>query len=543
MKLSIRIVAPDAWSFEEPRGTWVGVGLARAEPRGDPLRWGTEQMARVRRGVLIWLPKEGPVVAWRGLFSSHDCFWVEGAEGLLLTDHFAHGVAAVPVAERRQSYDSVVAHYLTRMNHFGLTHLDRVAVLGHGERLVHDGRRASLEVFDRLEPAVVPGDRADYLDRVEAALCAACETLGGASVMFSGGVDSTLVASCMPEGTDAVTFVPGSPEYRIETEYARRAASILGLPVTYHEIPEEGYLELLEATIDVCGQPPVHDAMPMFYATFRDTPRDGYVVAEGADSLFGYTMLSTVVGWRLRRRPFPRLLGLLARVGGDVGARLGRLAGAAEALGRPVDDPEGPVVSSEVFGDGAKVLGLLDPVERTELVRHVFDYVGARVSLPQGRDFAAVVETMHWTYLFEDELRIDLHLAGANGKRLASPFLDPATVDALASIPSPDRYVRGLRGKWILKDVLARRVPGYPVDQRKQSTALPFARFYRSGPLSQIWDRYEVPDVFDGALRDDIVEGGGGLTWNAITHAIWMERVVRNPDYRPPAARLLVDRS
>ena len=250
MNVALRIVAPDAWSLDEPRGTWVGVGLERAEPRGDPLRWGAEQVRRARRGVLIWLPKEGPVVAWRGLLSVHDCFWVEGDEELLLTDHFSHAVVAVPAPERRQSFASLVAHYLSRTNHFGLTYLDRVAVLGHGERLVHDGRRASLEVFDRLEPVVVPGDRADYLDRVEAALDAACETLVGAAVMFSGGVDSTLVASCMPEGTDGVTFVPGSPEYRVETEYARRAASILGLPVTYHEIPEEGYLELLEATID-----------------------------------------------------------------------------------------------------------------------------------------------------------------------------------------------------------------------------------------------------------------------------------------------------
>jgi hypothetical protein len=79
-----------------------------------------------------------------------------------------------------------------------------------------------------------------------------------------------------------------------------------------------------------------------------------------------------------------------------------------------------------------------------------------------------------------------------------------------------------------LKGLLAQRVPGYPVKQRKKATALPWERFYRSGPLRDFWERYDVPDLFTGKQKDALVNTHTAATWNAMSHAVWIERIARN---------------
>jgi hypothetical protein len=101
-----------------------------------------------------------------------------------------------------------------------------------------------------------------------------------------------------------------------------------------------------------------------------------------------------------------------------------------------------------------------------------------------------------------------------------------------------ERYIRGLTAKWILKDLLDQRLPGYPSNQRKNATGLPFARFYRDGPLTTIWDTYDVPDRFEGEMRDELVASPSTSTWNAITYAVWEQRIARNRDLQPHEAKL-----
>jgi hypothetical protein len=81
--------------------------------------------------------------------------------------------------------------------------------------------------------------------------------------------------------------------------------------------------------------------------------------------------------------------------------------------------------------------------------------------------------------------------------------------------------------------MLSQRLPDYPVNQRKNATGLPFERFYRDGPLKGIWDRYEVPEFFPAASRAAMIDTPSPVTWYAISHAIWSERVERNADLTP----------
>ena len=127
-----------------------------------------------------------------------------------------------------------------------------------------------------------------------------------------------------------------------------------------------------------------------------------------------------------------------------------------------------------------------------------------------------------------------LHTIGL-GKQSVGPYGDWRVLDALASIPLTRRYVVGLRAKWILKDLLAAKVPDYPINQPKKATALPWQRFYTGGPLVGIFDRYPLPDVWDADpdLRRRVTEHPSPATWTAIMHAMWQQRIQTNPDLTP----------
>ena len=121
---------------------------------------------------------------------------------------------------------------------------------------------------------------------------------------------------------------------------------------------------------------------------------------------------------------------------------------------------------------------------------------------------------------------------------MIGPYCDPDVLTALATIPVRDRYVRGLSAKWLLKELLAQRLPQYPVKQRKKATALPWRRFYTNGPLTGVWDSYPVPEIFEGDLRDELVREPMVNTWTALAYSIWVERVVRNDGLEPHPATL-----
>ena len=80
-------------------------------------------------------------------------------------------------------------------------------------------------------------------------------------------------------------------------------------------------------------------------------------------------------------------------------------------------------------------------------------------------------------------------------------------------------------------------MPGYPIDQQKGFTWIPFERLYASGPLQDIWEHYEVPEIFTGKLRDEVVKGNR-LTWQAIAYAVWDAHIGSNASLTPHQAAI-----
>ena len=165
------------------------------------------------------------------------------------------------------------------------------------------------------------------------------------------------------------------------------------------------------------------------------------------------------------------------------------------------------------------------------------EYTTRRVvlSAPMNERFIQHVETAQWLdYFCENTLSIERQLAQAYGKSLFPLFVMRPVVSSALAVPVTKRYFRGpLDVKHLLKRVLKKRLPKYPINQRKCATGLPFDRYYTAGPLSDIWTRYRMPDFIEGKIRERVTDHPSQVTWNAITYAIWEYRVVRNPHLKP----------
>jgi hypothetical protein len=217
---------------------------------------------------------------------------------------------------------------------------------------------------------------------------------------------------------------------------------------------------------------------------------------------------------------------------------MGQVAARADGLAKDPMHVDGFAAETLTHGDTSLFQSIVGPELPRRIKELQLSYVTERVEETgrNGSSFMAHMEISHWMNVFANAMLEPRMMTHALGEVSVGPYADARVLRELSRIPLEDRYVDGYRSKWILKEVLARRMPDYPVEQRKQATALPWERFYSEGPLSDVWDRYDVPDVFPDDAKERIRTGTTITTWNAITWAIWDARVRRNPDVQPHPA-------
>ena len=552
-ELVISFTDLDARKIEVDGGIWFAVGLDRsgleqlARGGSDPAVG--DRLVREQRDAVVVLVTsvEGRAVslaAWRGMLSGCDLFYAVLDSGtVVVSDHFRNVVSYLPLADRAPTDDSLLEHYLTGWAYDRRSLCSGVDRLAVGDRLNVDLRSGdtSIELFDRVSATSDEDAPAEVVDRVEAAIERVMAPLRHAPdvcATFSGGVDSTLLATYLDDRSPLVTMTTDSEEFDGETAYARASARLLNRELTELRVFERDYLQLLEDTIDRLAAPPRHYQTPILSALYR-RPETTFIVGEGADSVFGTGRGIRRVAGTMSSELGLAALGLFRHVPGPAGRRSAQVLAYADRFAKPPLSTEGEAGRTLVFGDTSVVELVVGTAEVDRQLDLHLQSVQERVDLEAGdlHRFHGHLELVRWRHTMGDMSSHDRHLAQSNGKRVVLPFTSSAVVAELLRVPVEQRYIKGLAGKWVLKEILAGRLPEYAVNQRKNATGLPFERYYASGPLSDIWDRYDVPDFISPAIRERVVANPSPVTWHAIAHAIWSVRIERNADLRPlPAA-------
>lgn len=479
------------------------------------------------------------VTTWKALTSCHEIFYsIRPSGDIFVSDQFRNILSLLPVSDRHTSKQSITDYFLFNTVPGVHSYCSEIQRLGQGERLEIDLRsgRTETSIFDRIDDLAEPGSIDRYVTDIDQALSGALEPLcreGGVVNLFSGGVDSSLMQTYLSHDVPALHILIESlnRDSQYETDYAQRSAEALGIELRVREIKEADYLDQLEDLIEAMAMPPSFLTMVFFREAFLEDDKK-FISGDLADSLFGSNLRLARAAWQFASPMGLFFIRRIARVfpfNARPGARL--LAPSALSLSQTCTSPFGFGAQRSVFTDYHLAESIFGPELIRERLVERLNYMTERTTLsaPASDRFFRHIEIAQWiNYLCTDHVMLVRQLAHAYGKDVFVPFLTRGVFQSAARVPVDQRYIKGFEGKYLLKMLLKKRLPGYPVNRRKGYSNVSFDRYYKSGPLADIWNRYDVPDFIQGVAKRRILEDGGELAWHALTYAIWKKRVVEN---------------
>jgi len=347
-------------------------------------------------------------------------------------------------------------------------------------------------------------DEHEATDRLEAALADAVRLQSIADVplgaFLSGGIDSSTIAALMQAQSRrrVETFTIGFEEAAFnEATHARAVAAHLGTDHTELYVSPQQARAVIPKLPELYSEP-FADASQIPTHLVSQVARRHVTVAlsgDGGDELFGgYTrhLWAPRIWNRLRKVPAPlrrAIAKAITRVPVSTWDGLGRVITGNRVIGRP--------------GNKAHKLA-----HRLGRVRNVDDlYRSLATTWPVdsgvvsgGRDIPVPLDAamadcgpaqfeqrmMLWdalTYLPDDILhKVDRASMGVSLETRA-PFLDHRVAELAWRLPLHMK-IRDGRGKWILRQVLSRHVPGNLVERPKTGFGIPIDRWIR-GPLRE----------------------------------------------------------
>ncbi|HSB60850.1 MAG TPA: asparagine synthase (glutamine-hydrolyzing) [Vicinamibacteria bacterium] len=371
--------------------------------------------------------------------------------------------------------------------------------------------------------------------------------------LLSGGVDSSTVVALMQEASrrPVKTFTIGFAEEEFdEAGHAARVARHLGTDHTELRLSGEDARALIPRLPEVFDEP-LADASQLPTLLVSQLARREVTVAlcgDGGDEVFGgYNryVYGTRILPRLDRVPrvVRRPLGAaVASVPGPAWDRLFRLAGSmapAAAAGRAGESVHklGRLMGAASVGEMYR--SLLSAWQRPEdlLAHRGAGEDGNGLILDQSAP-AHLLDRMMLAdqalYLPDDLLAKLDRASMAVSLEVRAPLLDHRVVEFSWRLPSSLK-LRGPTGKWILREVLYRRVPRDIVERPKMGFSVPIDRWLR-GPLRK-WAEglLSFEGLRRGGLLDPVpvarawrqlLDGRptGAALWAVLMFEAWRER-------------------
>ncbi|MDB2253530.1 asparagine synthase C-terminal domain-containing protein [Halorubrum ezzemoulense] len=528
------ITNPSATHLEDGDVDWI---IAGTRPDIAVNRIDSYRSFSVGKDTITSLPGEYSILridnslektainAHRGITSSFDWYFTLTDRGPVIGDHFREVLAEVPVEERTVA-ESVGSDQLLLGTRPSKTYVEEVERLGHGESLsweVNSDDQPEVNLTEGLSTNnhLSPSKAKQKLDSYFSSSLVPDE-YDGPATMLSGGVDSTLMQSYL-QSPPTVSAAYDSPEFEYEVEYALEASDLLNSEHQLLRFDESDFLSAVEKTTDATGHPLQHLQTTLMRQTVAETPHKTYFNGQLADGIFG---VGSAVGYQIAwmTRHFNHYLP-------SIYSQIDQLKQLSAELKRPVSDEHGAGMQFVIHSDEERVEDIVgETAVRNSKIRR-FQYVRDRLSFDDTSGYGPHMHVGHFIDFFQDNTVTPWrHAAHAHGKSLQTPFAAKKVVETVLSVPREKRYTNRFENKYLLKDLLNERLPGYNTKKSKGSSALPEERYLKRGPLSEAFEKYSIPEFVPSASHDKIRTGVDHTSWYALAYAVWRDRILTNPN-------------
>jgi asparagine synthase (glutamine-hydrolysing) len=363
--------------------------------------------------------------------------------------------------------------------------------------------------------------------------------------LLSGGVDSSTVVALMQAHSPRPirTFTIGFEEQEYdEARYAKRVAAHLGTDHTELQLGADDALTLIPSMPEIYDEPFADSSQLPTHLVMRLAQSHVTVAlsGDGGDEIFGgyshYLRYPSV--WRQR---YAMPLGIRRVLGAGLTALP---AGMINRICRPL----GRFTGGELAGDKMRAIGtrLRDfrsfddlYVSQISAWDNVEDLVvGGQVSenlldrrewWPSIADNAARMMVMDGLTYLPDCILVKVDRAAmAVSLETRAPFLDKDVIEFAWSLPGHMKLRAG-QGKWLLRRVLERHMPGSIVERPKKGFSIPIDQWLR-GPLR---------DWAETLLAEDRLSGEGLLHPKPI-RAAWKRHIQGEADLGKPLWTVLM---
>lgn len=304
--------------------------------------------------------------------------------------------------------------------------------------------------------------------------------------LLSGGLDSSTVVALMQENATrpVKTYTIGFEEQAYdEAHHAEAIAKHLGTDHTTLRLSGQDALALVPRLPDWFDEPLADPSQLPTYLVCQLARREVTVAlsGDGGDELFGgynrYRFGRSLLRIARRipsalRRPVGRLAEAVSQSGGDLRSRMGKLRKAGQVIG----------ASGAGFGYRTLLSAWQDPGALTTGVTEESGVFVTTLDRPgDGSLLGRMMLADQMSYLPDDLLAKVDRASMAVSLEARAPILDHRVVEFSWRLPD-EAKLRGAETKWVLRQVLYRRVPRALVDRPKMGFSVPISAWLR-GPL------------------------------------------------------------
>ena len=342
----------------------------------------------------------------------------------------------------------------------------------------------------------------DAVDLVEAALQRSVEAALVADVpvgaYLSGGLDSSLIVALMTKvaGSRVDTFSAGFGDPRFdELPHARRVSDMFGTRHTEVVVTPDDFERLwpeLTWNRDAPLSQPADVALHLLASTARRRVKV-VLSGEGSDELFAGYPKHRVAGWAAVAGHIPAGVRspFLDAAQRRLPAGANRLRIAARALGEA--------------GEQERIAGWFAPFTTAERRRLLGDATAhaapALWVAGRGDPLRRMLYADCHQWLADNLLERGDRMSMSASLELRPPFLDHRLVELAFSLPSAMKVRRG-SGKWVVREVARRHLPGSIVDRPKVGFRVPLDAWFRGALRPMAAEMLDDPRSFVGQVMD-----------------------------------------